>query len=912
MLESYDIPEEYKDIFLIAQEKRSSKITVIEPINGGRSGAYLFAISELTNDGRAENLQHCILKLYQRKSTEKDEYENLRIAHSKEPEFGKKHIATLNGYPIESKGRTAVFYNIAGNSLQQCRPMSSYVDSPKSLKAIFSKISNSILEEWNVQLRFSRLTYPQQFLKEWLGYRIKPGQGNIAKFLEENFKVNSNEPGLIIDGIVVPNPFAYACEQGLWGDVEKIDPARGYLHGDLNINNILVSFTRDGELKEYQLIDFAKFEVESFLFYDHLYLEMSYLVELIANAKVPFEQWKKLIFILAQEDMPDPEKVPTNMMGACVALVSSRHMFDDWLNSKHPNLRDHFWGQFRLAAVAAGLNFCNKTELSPKERWAAFVYAAAHLKRYCDLFDVVKPNQAIELILADDDLSIDPGQDWQPFLEACHNFDNEHLFILVVGPEANPDKSLAPLGRIGWSVVIDFDQDTQTNGVYKAISSEGSKHRSLHIVTREDQNELALNPVYGTYWYAAHGLAGRANTLPTDNTYRKWSQTYTSVFRRFLANFAATSQELPITVVVTWDAVQFISKVCELFDEIFIDRVEFVFASYTGESLRNVANLYNATIFRLNLHQIAAGVSSVIGPNSNNDQAAILLPSHVQGNKDAQVEIPRETANWLHEELTLVHLNLGLFQESDYEPGYNFLRGNIISWFELGLDIDIKRDKTESLERQVRFDLENGNISRINLYHYPGAGGSTIARRIAWNFHKKFPTILINQISLLGTIERLSSLYKFVDKPILAIVEHTGFQKETLDTLFASVRARTLPIVFLVVSRKLDSMTETERIKYLPELLIEREPERFARVYSKEALLGRASKVNDLASNQAMRKLRTPFYFGLTAFEEKFLQLPTYVAARLEGMTNLERKIMCYLALTHYYTQILYRTPMFV
>src|SRR3546814_17096822 len=49
------------------------------------------------------------------------------------------------------------------------------------------------------------------------------------------------------------------------------------------------------------------------------------------------------------------------------------------------------WGQFWLAAVAAGLNFCNKTALSTEARLAGLIYSAVHLKRYCAQFGVPLP-----------------------------------------------------------------------------------------------------------------------------------------------------------------------------------------------------------------------------------------------------------------------------------------------------------------------------------------------------------------------------------------------------------------------------------------------------------------------------------------------------------------------------------------
>ena len=58
-----------------------------------------------------------------------------------------------------------------------------------------------------------------------------------------------------------------------------MDVATGFIHGDLNTNNILVKFSENKEdLEGYYLIDFALFKEDMPLLYDQRYLEMSYLM----------------------------------------------------------------------------------------------------------------------------------------------------------------------------------------------------------------------------------------------------------------------------------------------------------------------------------------------------------------------------------------------------------------------------------------------------------------------------------------------------------------------------------------------------------------------------------------------------------------------------------------------------------
>ena len=76
---------------------------------------------------------------------------------------------------------------------------------------------------------------------------------------------------------------------------------------------------------------------------------------------------------------------------ACEVLNMGRKSFQQWVNKHHPSLSDDLWGQYWLAAVAAGLNFCNKARLSTEERLAGLIYASVHLKRYFAQFGIPLP-----------------------------------------------------------------------------------------------------------------------------------------------------------------------------------------------------------------------------------------------------------------------------------------------------------------------------------------------------------------------------------------------------------------------------------------------------------------------------------------------------------------------------------------
>ncbi|MHA2062525.1 MAG: NB-ARC domain-containing protein, partial [Candidatus Sifarchaeia archaeon] len=382
------LPYEFQNVLCLARDKLNIEVTPLQELKGGRTGAYLFLVS--VSLLQSNQVQHLILKLdHKSKKTKMDELERHSIAINQTPsEFARDHIADLAFDRVELDEAFAIFYSIAGQSLHHYGSLASYQQQSK-LEKIFGTTNNLLLEKWNTALKFEKAIHPQKIISHWLGYRLQPG-GNIENFLEDICRIDQNTTGLMIQGIVFPNPLVYSRKTEIWEGVRPIDTIVGLQHGDLNIGNILAKFSEDGsELTGYYLIDFALFKAGMPLLYDHCYLEMSYLIRELS--RVPFDKWIDMITRFSVQDIIDPNQVPIELSGACAVINAGRRSYKNWVQEFYPSLSDDLWGQFWLAAVAAGLNYCNKTSILEKERMAGLIYAAIHLKRFHSVFGISLP-----------------------------------------------------------------------------------------------------------------------------------------------------------------------------------------------------------------------------------------------------------------------------------------------------------------------------------------------------------------------------------------------------------------------------------------------------------------------------------------------------------------------------------------
>ncbi len=386
--EFLSLPAEYQKVLSFAQESQKMKITLLQELKGGQTGASLFLVSVAAAD--SNRVRHLVLKLDHKNSKSgMNELDRHRTAVQQAPgKFAKEHIAGLAFEKIEIDNSVAIFYDVAGQSLNNHRPLASYQQQNK-LEKLFGITTEMLISQWNEKLIIQQAVHPQKILSTWLGYRLNPG-GNIECFLEDNCKFPNDTPGILIQGTVFPNPFLFARKKDLWSSVRPIDIITGFQHGDLNIGNILAGFKEiDSELTGYYLIDFALFKTGMPLLYDNCYLEMSYLVRELT--RVSLSKWIDFVTRFANEDIIDPHSVPIELAGICSVINAGRKAFADWVNENFSSLSDDLWGQYWLAAVSAGLNYSNKTMISSQERLAGFIFAASHLKRYHKMFGLPLP-----------------------------------------------------------------------------------------------------------------------------------------------------------------------------------------------------------------------------------------------------------------------------------------------------------------------------------------------------------------------------------------------------------------------------------------------------------------------------------------------------------------------------------------
>jgi hypothetical protein len=487
---------------------------------------------------------------------------------------------------------------------------------------------------------------------------------------------------------------------------------------------------------------------------------------------------------------------------------------------------------------------------------------------------------------------------WDILMGCLSGLSDSHYNVLIVDVPLMPNDQASYWSGINWAFVADLDARSDVSGLLSMCKGGLSRRRQLHLLVKGDR--VAMIPERSTYWYCASGYEGRQTTMPKSGKWVDWNRAYGADIREKVTSFAAAAGDRPINLLCAWytdrDA-SFLGTILDGFQSELGDRLNIAVVSDSISSdVSRIANANEATTVEIPLAQLSIGLASLSESERRGSSEAVLLPT----SSGAPFEVPAQKQLWISEEADLVSESIGNTPERRSAPGSDFLRGNEISWYELGLNCDVPRGILTKLEAAMRRGLESRRAMRVNLFHQPGAGGTTISRRVLWLFHRSYPTILLRAYSD-DTIARLEYLSHMTKMQIIVGVDAGSITDRQADQLFDQLRARNVAAVMFQTLRRSTPPTSMERSFYLESKLDDDDLNKFIFYLAREV----PSRKNELerVRNDSQGNLRTAFYLALVAFGRDFLRLSDYVADRISNLSENQQTCLVYLSISHLYGQ---------
>ena len=823
------------------------------------------------------------------------------FAHN--PAYSKAHIASLVNSCKSTKYQVSLF-SAVGGGIENCRALKAL---PSGLhKSACERVSEDLLVVWNREaIESEELRSESWILQAWLGYRLHVTDGGRIPTRLAEYGVSPTDAAFTYQGVVYPNPLYWSIDDRLNAN-GGLRPVLGYCHCDFHGDNILVTDAM-GRSIEYFLIDFALAEANLPLFYDQAYLQLSSL--LVTSETLSIQFWQEEISKIANVHGPkdlfqfevDKYRIPI-----ADSIAAIKHVCESWSRSKFEARRAQLRRQEFLAHVAVGLNFFNKIGIDGQDRLKALLYAAVHLRAYFSYTGLRIPETAPALREPEvrSNLPIEEVRSASHFVDSFER--GRHSYVLVSANEPSDLASLHPeiVARVHWSIVVDLSSDSDDGSLYKSLGSSIAKSSVLRVNLLDRVSDFPPT-ARSTVWLKARGWDKVAGSVAA--SLDGWRRKKLNVIRQSMSAVFEVLNPASIRVVVLQgkDHEEYSAAVCEaIYETSAVDDIRCLWLGHRNEGYQNFKDtslhLVNQPIERLQ-----AGIELSLGSPRAGDQ--LTIPCRPKGG-GSEVElkdfVKAPEIAILKEEFDLVYSELA---DIDTEPlEADFLKGAPISWVELELEQDVPRDIYDDTLRNLKAALSDPRNKLFEVIHKPGAGGSTLARRLLWNLRRSYPTAVLRGVGPL-TAARVETLFHLTSLPVLILAEADLCpNREDVVRLLHAASSRNVRCCVLYVSRLTGptppSVTSASR-SFVSDVMLPGEAVRFLGRYSIGAAPLQLTRLRQLVTAGDLQRFRSPFFFGLYRFEADFLHLTDYVKAHLQGLNSDQRRWLAYVSLVSVFTQ---------
>lgn len=502
------------------------------------------------------------------------------------------------------------------------------------------------------------------------------------------------------------------------------------------------------------------------------------------------------------------------------------------------------------------------------------------------------------------------------FMKKIHNFErNSESFALVVG-KTDILPNIESLSVIPWLCVFDFDMFSRNNGLMSVL--EGHIN-TIHPCTLKDRPRFSFSY---TYWCQMRGNSQTPDSCMECNA-RSWLNRIKLDLDAHLKTLEQyISNNTKLKVILLWperaDDIKFILHFLPMLDAVLLPDIFVVYSNMLREP-ESMSHLDFTFKLQVPFEFFYSYLSENCHKTKPLKTSTYRLPTFDKCN-DACID--DYTAKHLQEDLNILYLQCSL--ESNYDvydikdEGANFLRGGTLPWFvyyecDEGGYFDVKRDQMNTIVRDIKDWLISSSQSAIlEVYHSPGAGGTTLSQRILWELHEDIPCVQIksNIQSTMGDIvQHIKLLFEKTQLPILVLLD--GRDDSEVKYLYNQIRMQSVSVIILHVRRSRKELTETKlrRGKYwVKSQVSEREAKQFCIRYQDFCDTEEKKKnLQSITHDVAKDVLHQVYEFGLTTFAHEFKGVETLVKGYLElnpdSELNSTQKMLGYLSLVYFFGQ---------
>lgn len=499
-----------------------------------------------------------------------------------------------------------------------------------------------------------------------------------------------------------------------------------------------------------------------------------------------------------------------------------------------------------------------------------------------------------ELELIDDSLYGD-GKVWYEILEDTSEFNSSYSYVLIT----KRIESIAVKGlfSLKWDLVIDMDSDSDISGLahnYTSVTGITPRVRTLDSVNSRRKFSFSHMP----YWIMANGTSDIPDSVVDS---KKWGAAHGKYLTSLLEEFHKEYSKPVKAFVYPIENERNLRKIVDTFNDIYDSGDEIDFCVLSADEEYSSIDSENFKISTLSIEEFAENLGKF---NQDSKFVSGLIKREFPLENGKRVLLDENFVTELGDSFDTVFIDIDQEDELDSEKCSRvaFYKGiQEISWYGLREHFDVIQPEQKKIEDKITQDMKDrGRILR-KVYYIPGIGGTTLMRRLAWEFREIYPTLILNRLNE-QTGKNLQKIYGLTHCPILIFADNNYIEFDEVRNLQIELKRMGFAFVICYFQRKLKGIRDiNERGVYTIVHDFGVREARQMQIKLRELLGDESAKET---FNEHVKENddsdRLPFVFSMYAFDKEFKGIKPYIANFLERMNNQSKKILFALSLADY------------
>lgn len=308
--------------------------------------------------------------------------------------------------------------------------------------------------------------------------------------------------------------------------------------------------------------------------------------------------------------------------------------------------------------------------------------------------------------------------------------------------------------------------------------------------------------------------------------------------------------------------------------------------------------------FRLSTLTFEEFAENLAKYNQDSQFAAGLIKHELPAENGKRIAVDESFATELQDSFETVYIDVDHEDELNSERCSSalFYKGiQDISWYGLREHFDIVQPEQKKIEDKILQDLKDRGRLLRKVCYVPGIGGTTMMRRLAWEFRDAYPTLILNRLNE-QTGKNLQKIYDLTHMPILVFADNNRIEFDEVKNLQVELKRMGFAFVICYFQRKLKGVRDDSEgsVYTIVHEFGAREAKQM-QMKLEDLLPDSDAKENfEHHITEIRENDKLPFILSLYAFDKDFKGVKPFIANFLEKMNDQSKKILFALSLADY------------